>query len=105
MGVAPAPDLNGMHHTARIRASFPPQGTILRAGHAVVEFWPPGASPDDEPMVTAEAEFDSPTRSWLAVIDDTGLPKGTWTARASAEGPGPQGVVAGVSPYVTFTLG
>jgi hypothetical protein len=94
-----------MHHTARIRASFPPHGTVLRSGHAVVEFWPPGGDVTAEPAVTAEAVFDSPTRSWLATIDDTGLAKGTWTARASAEGPGPDGVVAGVSPYVRFTLG
>jgi hypothetical protein len=95
-----------VHRTARIRAGTPaPHGTVLRQGSAWVEFWPPGADLSGAPWLVTEAAFDSATRSWLATFDDTGLEKGTWTARASAEGPGPQGLVAGVSPYVTFTLG
>jgi hypothetical protein len=94
-----------MHRTARIRASSAPHGTVLRQGTAVAEFWAPGADLSGPPQLTARAEFDYATRSWLATFDDAGMEKGTWTARASAEGPGPQGLVAGVSPYVTVTLG
>lgn len=95
-----------MHHTARVRAGTPPpHGTILKQGTVVIEFWPPGADTSGPPAITADAMFDYPSRSWLAVFDDAGQEAGSWTARATAEGPGPQGMVAGVSPYVTFTLG
>jgi hypothetical protein len=93
------------HLTARVKASVPPKGTVLVTGTAVIEFWPPGADTSGPPLLAAPAEFDFPTRSWIAVIDDTDMKSGTWTARASVEGAGPQGPVASVSPWVTFTLG